>query len=95
MGDLARVHIIVEGRVQGVGFRYHIQDAAKKLKLTGWVRNLDEGKVEILAEGDKKALLELVGIARNGPSRSNVIDIKTEWLEPSGGYKYFMIAPSG
>lgn len=95
MINLSRVHIIIEGHVQGVGFRYYIQEKAIRWNLTGWVRNLDEEKVEILAEGEKTALFELVEAAGKGPSGARVFDLLLEWMEPSGAYRHFMIAPSG
>ena len=55
-----RVNLVVTGAVQGVGFRYYARDEAKKLGLTGWVRNREDGKVEIAAEGEHNALEELI-----------------------------------
>lgn len=95
MTDLACVHILVEGRVQGVGFRYFVQAQANQLGLTGWVRNLEDGRVEILAEGGKKDLLDLLDRVRSGSRGSFISDLKFEWMEPAGNRKYFMIAPTG
>ena len=65
--DNQRVHITVDGRVQGVGFRYQCRHEAKKLGLTGWVRNLDDGRVEVLAEGpSKRDASRLTGRDRSG-----------------------------
>jgi len=94
MTDLACVHILVEGRVQGVGFRYFVQAQANQLGLTGWVRNLEDGRVEILAEGGKKDLLDLLDRVRSGPRGSFISDLKFEWMEATGSRKYFMIAPT-
>lgn len=95
MNESACVHILVEGHVQGVGFRYFVQEQARYLDLTGWVRNLSDGRVESLAEGSKQNLLDFIDHVRNGPRGSFVSDLKFEWLDPTGHYKYFMIAPSG
>lgn len=95
MTDLACVHILVEGRVQGVGFRYFVQAQANQLGLTGWVRNLEDGRVEILAEGGKKDLLDLLDRVRSGSRGSFISDLKFEWMEAAGNRKYFMIAPTG
>lgn len=89
------MHILVEGRVQGVGFRYFVQVQASQLGLTGWVRNLEDGGVEILAEGEKTDILELLDRVRTGPRGSFVSDTKFDWMEPAGNRKYFMIAPTG
>jgi acylphosphatase len=88
------IHLIIEGRVQGVGFRYFIKDLANSLSITGWVRNLQEGKVEILAEGDKSDLQFLIDQARTGPRGSLVSNVHVEWLPPTGKHQFFMIAPS-
>lgn len=95
MTEAACMHILVDGRVQGVGFRYFVQAQANQLGLTGWVRNLDDGRVEILAEGEKSEVLNLLDQVRSGPRGSLVSDVKFEWMEPTGNRKYFMIAPTG
>lgn len=95
MTDVMSLHIFVEGRVQGVGFRYFVKEQASQLSLTGWVRNLDDGRVEILAEGQKDDLLEFIDQVRIGPRNAFVSDFRYEWLDPTGHYRYFMIAPSG
>jgi acylphosphatase len=94
MTDTACIHILVEGRVQGVGFRYFVQAQANQLKLSGWVRNREDGRVELLAEGEKNDLLELLDRVHTGPRGSFVSDVQFEWLEPTGTHKYFMIAPT-
>jgi acylphosphatase len=87
----ARVKITVSGRVQGVGFRYFIYHAAERLELTGYVKNLFNGDVEIEAEGRKEFLEELVRSAKTGPSGAHVKDIKVEWLEFKNKYDNFDI----
>jgi len=77
--SLLSAHITVSGRVQGVGFRYFTQEKASSLGLTGYVRNLFNGDVEIVAEGDDKTLAKFIKEIRKGPPLSNVIDVKTEW----------------
>lgn len=76
----AAVKIVVSGYVQGVGFRYYIARIAGNLELTGYVKNLYNGDVEIYAEGRKEFLEELVKKARLGPSHSHVENIKIDWL---------------
>ena len=84
-----RARITVSGKVQGVGFRYFIYQIAERLGLTGYVKNLFNGDVEIDAEGRKEFLEELVRNAKTGPSGSHVTDIKVEWLEFKNKYDNF------
>jgi len=62
----------VRGRVQGVGFRYFVEQSATQLGLTGWVRNLDDGDVEVYAAGTGEQLSELAGLLRKGPRWAEV-----------------------
>ncbi len=73
---LKREHLIVSGVVQGVGFRKFIERRAKELDLRGWVRNLDDGTVEISAQGQNYALDELFRCAIKGPDRAKVVSIQ-------------------
>jgi acylphosphatase len=74
-----RVHMIAIGMVQGVGFRYFVQRRALRLGLTGFVRNLPDGNVEVEAEGDKSLLQELLNEVRTGPRLGHVSDVRIEW----------------
>ena len=67
--------IIVKGRVQGVGFRFHSQKQATKLNIQGYVKNLANGDVEILAYGDQDAVQQFMAWCRQGPERANVAEI--------------------
>jgi acylphosphatase len=80
---LARVYL-VSGRVQGVGFRWFIQEAATVEGLHGWVRNLSDGRVEIRAEGDAEALDRFEGKVYVGPRGSRVEEIDTTDVGASG-----------
>lgn len=86
-----RLHATVEGDVQGVGFRMFVQRKANDHNLTGWVRNLWNGQVEVLAEGSKEDLNQLLGELRIGPRSSFVVNVHVEWLPASGEFKYFQI----
>lgn len=88
---VARLHAIVEGRVQGVGFRYFVYDWAIDLGLTGWVRNRWDGNVELVAEAPQAALDRLVVALRRGPSSAFVSDLKMEWGEATGEFPDFRI----
>ncbi len=73
------LHLFVTGRVQGVGFRYFIQREAVRLGLTGWVRNVPDGRVEVDAHGERERLDDLLRAARRGPQLSHVTDVAAEW----------------
>ena len=87
----ARVHILVTGRVQGVFFRDHTRRWALSLGLRGWVRNLYDGRVEIVAEGDKPLLHDLIARVREGPSHGRVDDLEVAWENPTGEFPDFRV----
>lgn len=88
---LSRVHVVVSGRVQGVAFRYSVERWAADLELTGWVRNLYDGRVEVVAEGKKDDLDELVTRLRKGPRLAVVENIDIGWEEPTGEFPDFRV----
>ncbi len=79
MGDSA-VHIVVHGSVQGVFFRASTQSQASEHSLTGWVRNLPDGTVEIHAEGEKENLDRFIEWCRQGPPAANVQRLDLDWV---------------
>ncbi|GAP11274.1 acylphosphatases [Bellilinea caldifistulae] len=85
----SRLHAIVEGRVQGVGFRMFVLETARNLNLTGWVRNRWNGDVEVLAEGPRSALENLLSKLRVGPPAAHVTGVHFEWQQPTGEFKRF------
>lgn len=87
----ARAHVFVSGRVQGVFFRDHTRRWASSLGLSGWVRNLADGRVEALAEGEKEKIESLIGKLREGPPLSWVENVATEWEEYTGEFSGFRI----
>ncbi|MGC8669024.1 MAG: acylphosphatase [Chthonomonadales bacterium] len=87
-----RLHMVVSGHVQGVSFRYYTQQRAQALGLDGWVRNLPDGSVEIVAEGDTARLVELAQWARKGPPSARVMDVRTEFLPAANDVHGFRIA---
>jgi acylphosphatase len=86
-----RVHLFVSGWVQGVGFRYFVRQQAAQLSLTGWVRNLNDGRVEALAEGERDSLDQFVVALRKGPRGSQVDLLETAWSEATGEFSEFEI----
>jgi acylphosphatase len=77
------LYAVVRGRVQGVGFRYFVVEEAQALRLRGYVRNDDNGNVEVLAQGPRPALERLLMLLRRGPSAARVYEVQTEWREPT------------
>jgi acylphosphatase len=78
---MQRLHVVVRGRVQGVGFRYFVLRRARALGLTGWVRNRRDGAVEVQGEGDRAALEELLERLRQGPPGAIVADVEATWSQ--------------
>lgn len=81
MLGMSAIHAVVKGRVQGVGFRYFTQEEAANLGLSGWVRNLPSGAVEILASGPEDDLKIFVNRVNQGPPLSLVREMELEWTE--------------
>ncbi len=88
---LSCVRAIVSGRVQMVGFRAFVSRNASALDLTGYVRNLDDGSVEVVAEGEKEKLDKLISFLWRGPRSAMVEDVKVEWSEKTGKYSWFAV----
>jgi len=86
-------HAIIDGRVQGVGFRYSAQRKARDLGLTGWVRNKMDGTVEILAEGSPNKLAAFLSWLKSGPPFAFVTKVDHRPIHPRGTYTSFSIAP--
>ncbi len=86
-----RAHIVAMGRVQGVSFRAYAQREARRLDLLGYVRNLPNGDVEIIAEGEDSALESLVAWIRKGPPLAHVAEVRVQYTEGSGGFHNFEI----
>ena len=87
----ARARIVITGIVQGVMFRREITDLARRLGLTGWVKNLSDGSVEALAEGEKSRLDQLVKFCHVGPRAARVRNVDVEWSDYKGEYRGFRI----
>ncbi len=86
MSDAERVraHVFVTGEVQGVAYRANTEDAAKSRGLDGWVRNLDDGRVEAVFEGPRPVVDEMVNWCETGSPAANVSDVSAEYEEPRG-----------
>jgi acylphosphatase len=90
-GDRAALRAIVSGRVQGVGFRFFVEDAATSLGLTGYVRNLSNGNVEVVAEGPRHRLEALLRKLNDGPPLARVAGVTQSWEPPTDAYDVFSI----
>ena len=86
-----RVHLIIHGDVQGVFFRDFVNKTATALKLKGWVRNTSEKTVEVVAEGEKENLKELIEKCKKGPPFADVENISIEWAEATEEFSDFKI----
>jgi acylphosphatase len=86
-----RIHVIVCGRVQGVYFRASTRDRARQLGLSGWVRNCPDSNVELVAEGEKAKLEQLVTWCHSGPSGATVSELTVEWQEATGEFVGFTV----
>ncbi len=92
MTELASVHAVVYGQVQGVFFRDFVSTWAAELGLTGYVRNLRHWEaVEVQAEGERKKLQELIDYLKVGPPAAKVAKVVTDWSEYTGNYSRFSI----
>jgi len=88
---IRRIHLHVTGVVQGVFFRAHTRDEARRLGLSGWVRNRQDGSVEAVAEGPEDALRQLASWCHRGSSGAVVESVRQEWEEPTGELVGFSI----
>lgn len=88
----ARAHIMISGTVQGVLFRKEMSERARILGVGGWVRNLRDGRVEAVAEGEKTDIEELLRFCRVGPPGARVIGVDVEWSQSAGEFRGFRIA---
>lgn len=91
--EFIRAHLLISGRVQGVGYRFSTQDMAKLYSLTGWVKNLPDGRVETVLEGDREAVQAMIQWCHKGPPHAQVEEVTVQY-EPPQGLKAFEIQRS-
>jgi len=89
--ELLQLHAIVQGHVQGVGFRYFVLESAQSLGLNGWVRNRWDGSVEVIVEGKRDILEMLVKALYEGPRSSRVSNVQVEWRDELEGFSTFYV----
>jgi acylphosphatase len=86
-----RVHMLISGRVRGVFYRSSTRRTALELGLTGWVRNLPDGRVEIVVEGEEDQVEELIDWCRKGPPSADVKGLEVKQERPTGEFKRFSV----
>ena len=85
---MSAVRVVVEGRVQGVGFRWFVRQEARRLGVAGWVRNLADGSVELTVGGEPTAVRRLIEHVRVGPDSASVTHVRTEDVQASPSLPY-------
>ena len=86
---MIQAHVYISGFVQGVGFRAYVRSKARKLGITGWVRNLTDDRVEAILQGDKEVIEKLLKICKRGPFFAKVTDIVVDWEEQTEEFLEF------
>ncbi|WP_136686591.1 acylphosphatase [Halorhabdus amylolytica] len=84
MSERTRAHVFVSGRVQGVFFRATTRERAAEHGVDGWVKNLDDGRVEAVFEGPEEAVEAMIAFCQEGSPQASVEDVETEYEEPTG-----------
>ena len=90
-----RLHVIIKGIVQGVGFRFFVFNHGQQLQLNGWVRNRINGAVEVLAEGQRHELEKFLDLICQGPSHAQVEKTEVKWLEAQSDLPPFTVRMDG
>lgn len=88
---MKRVHLMISGRVQGVFFRHNTHIEANRLGLKGFVRNLPDRNVEVIAEGPEDKIKQLIAFCRKGPAGAEVADVKLSYETPKSEFKGFSV----
>lgn len=86
-----RAHVHIRGKVQGVTYRASTRRRARELDVKGWVRNLPDGRVEAVFEGDKEKVRKIIEWCKKGPSRAEVSGMDLDWEKPTGEYGDFSV----
>ena len=89
--DTVRAHVYIKGRVQGVFYRDWTQGLARGLRLKGWVRNLEDGRVEAVFEGERKEVTKMTESCKKGPGASSVSHVDVVWEKATKEYRNFEV----
>lgn len=87
----SRAHVFVSGTVHGVYFRANTREEARNRGISGWVKNLNDGRVEAVFEGEEPAIKEMIEWCHEGSPRATVEDVAVEWDDPTGEFDEFTI----
>lgn len=91
---MKQVHVFYSGQVQGVGFRYTTVRISHRFAVTGWIRNLYDGRVEMLAEGQEDTLTAFLNEVRHGPLQQHIRDVQMTWADATHQYTEFKTVPT-
>ena len=91
---MIRAHVFIEGRVQGISYRYWTKKTATSLGLTGWAKNLADGRVEAVFEGARKEVEDMIKKLKRGPMLAGVKHIDINWEDAMGEFEGFEILPT-
>jgi len=86
-----RIHVFYSGRVQGVGFRFTVEETAHRLGVVGWVKNLRNGRVELVVEAEEKILGQFLDEMRKGPMRNFIEDVEVTWSDATDAFTDFEV----
>lgn len=89
--EKVRVHALISGKVQGVFFRGSAKEKAEKLGISGWIKNLRDGRVEAIFEGDKENINKMIEWAKKGPIGAKIEDFNLSWEDYKGDFSEFSI----
>lgn len=89
---MKRAHVFIKGRVQGVGFRHFTKTYARQMNVEGWVKNLPDGRVEAVFEGDEDQVKKMIDLVKEGPRTSRVSNVNVEWESPKNEFGSFRVA---
>lgn len=95
MEDKVRAHVLLSGRVQGVAYRYFAEKYAASLGVKGWVRNLGDGRVEVLVEGNRDRVDEFLAKLKEGPRLARIDGFDLRWEDYTGEFRDFRITFDG
>jgi acylphosphatase len=90
--DMLGAHVFITGRVQGVNFRWYTQREAQSLGVTGWIKNLSDGRVEAVFEGDSDIVHKIIAWCYAGHPSAGVDNVEVNYLAPTGEHSGFQIA---
>lgn len=91
MAKNTRAHVFIKGKVQGVYFRQNLRIVSKRHKVNGWVRNLKDGRVEAVLEGEEMSISEVIEWCHAGPAEAKVDDVKVEYEPCKGEFSNFTV----